>query len=594
MLLFVEKYDKLISDNKHSKEDDMYLDFKVKIPDTKGKIYQNIIRGTVYINYEYDRVYMPEKKYNIPKRTTIGKRCVDDTEMMYPNANYFKYFPDVEIPEKVKNANRSSCLRIGAFLIIRKIIEEYKLDNMIEQIIGRDSGLFLDLVSYSIITENNAGQYYPDYAYNHPLSTTGMKIYSDAKVSEFLNGITVDQITTFLNKWNETRDHKERIYISYDSTNKSCQAGDIEVAEIGRPKDGQTKPVFNYSIAYDQNNREPLFYEEYPGSIVDVSQLQYMLEKAKGYGYEKVGFILDRGYFSKENIRYMDKCGYDFVIMVKGMKKLVSELVLENKGIFEDKRQNGIREYKVDGITVKRQLFLSDEEERYFHIYYNNRKYVSEREVVEVKIDKMSKYLKKQEGKPVKIDKSFEQYFDLIYYHKGQKDERFMCAMEKEDVIEREISLCGYFVIVTSNEMTAKDALVLYKSRDGSEKLFRGDKSYLGNKSMRVQSDESVDAKVFIEFVALIVRNKIYTSLKDEMIKNEHKLNYMTVPAALKELEKIEMIRLMDNVYRLDHAVTAAQKVILKAFGGLNATYIKDKAMKISEKLNISSKGNVK
>ena len=32
---------------------------------------------------------------------------------------------------------------------------------------------------------------------------------------------------------------------------------------------------------------------------------------------KNVGFILDRGYFSKENIHYMDKCGYDFVIMMR-------------------------------------------------------------------------------------------------------------------------------------------------------------------------------------------------------------------------------------------------------------------------------------
>lgn len=40
-----------------------------------------------------------------------------------------------------------------------------------------------------------------------------------------------------------------------------------------------------------------------PGSVVDISQLQFMHEKAMGYGYKKVGFILDRGYFSKENIQ---------------------------------------------------------------------------------------------------------------------------------------------------------------------------------------------------------------------------------------------------------------------------------------------------
>ena len=46
----------------------------------------------------------------------------------------------------------------------------------------------------------------------------------------------------------------------------------------------------------------------------------------------------------------------------------------------------------------------------------------------------------------------------------------------------------------------------------------------------------------------------------------EDQPNFMNVPAALKELEKIEMIRQGDGVYRLDHAVTANQKKILKAF----------------------------
>jgi hypothetical protein len=41
----------------------------------------------------------------------------------------------------------------------------------------------------------------------------------------------------------------------------------------------------------------------------------------------------------------------------------------------------------------------------------------------------------------------------------------------------------------------------------------------------------------------------------------------MTVPATIKELEKIEMSRQTDNIYRLDHAVTAKQKKILKVFG---------------------------
>ena len=59
---------------------------------------------------------------------------------------------------------------------------------------------------------------------------------------------------------------------------------------------------------------------------------------------------------------------------MKGMKELVKSLVLEVKGTFEEDRRYSIREYRVSGITVKRQLYPSDEKERYFHIFYNGRK----------------------------------------------------------------------------------------------------------------------------------------------------------------------------------------------------------------------------
>lgn len=545
----------------------MYADMRVKIPEEIGKVTRKKIKGTTYIYYQLDRVYDAEKKYSIPKSTPIGKACEDDSTMMIPNEKYLIYYPEAELPEEKKEGPRSACLRVGAHMVLQKIIAEYHLDETIGQLIGKDSGLFLDLASYAIVTENNAGQYYPDYAYNHPLFTDHMRIYSDSKVSDFIGSIKKSQSVEFLNQWNAKRDHREKIYVSYDSTNKNCQAGDVDFVEIGHAKEDPNKPILNYAIAYDRNNREPLFYEMYPGSIVDVSQLQYMLEKIKGYGYRQVGFILDRGYFSKENIRYMDKCGYEFVIMMKGMKKYANEIIRKYKGSFEESRNHSIRDDKVSGITAKGQLFPTDEKDRYFHIYYNDRKRSAEQEQLEEKIDRMAELLEKQQGKVgYECPSALCHYFDPIYHTQGEL-KTFMYAREKQDVIDREIQLCGYFIIITSEKMTAEEALELYKSRDGSEKLFRGDKSYLGNKSFRVHSSESVANKIFIEFVALIIRNRFYVYLKEQMRKSGKKGNYMTVPAALKELEKIEMIRQTDGNYRLDHAVTATQKEILKAFG---------------------------
>lgn len=562
----------------------MYLNCRVRVPDAEGKLTTKRIKNTPYIYFEIGRTYNKEKQYNSAKRVCIGKSCDDHSGMMIPNTAFLKYFPEIGLPDEADGPKRSSCLRVGAFFVIRKVMDGYFLDRTIAKIIGKDAGLFLDLAVYSILTEGNAAQYYPDYAYNHPLLTDDMKIYSDSKISDFLNQEMDDQRVAFLNEWNLKRDHREKIYISYDSSNKNCQAGDVDLAEIGHAKDDQGKPVINYSIAFDRNNEEPLFYEAYPGSIVDISQLQFMLEKAQGYGYKHVGFILDRGYFSKSNIHFMDHNGYDFIIMAKGMKKLVREVVLSVLGTFEQSRESGIRKFKVNGITVKHRLYPSDEKDRYFHVFYSSRKHTAEREKFEDKIDRMSKQLKSWRGQQVRPTGEFLKYFDLVYYHEGKDDEAFMGGKELTDVINQEIKLCGYFVIITSDDMTAEEALTLYKSRDGSEKLFRGDKSYLGDKAERVYGNESVDTKIFIEFVALIIRNRIFTCLKNEMLKNDQKLNFMTVPAALRELEKIEMIKGADNEYILDHAVTATQKAILAAFG-MTAQDIKIKAKDLSSEL---------
>ena len=101
-----------------------------------------------------------------------------------------------------------------------------------------------------------------------------------------------------------------------------------------------------------------------------------------------------------------------------------------------------------------------------------------------------------------------------------------------------------------------------------------------------MHGSESVSAKIFIEFVALIIRNRFYTYLKEQMRKSEKKDNFMTVPAAIRELEKIEMIRQADGNYRLDHAVTATQKEILKAFD-MSERNIREQAIGINQKLQM-------
>ena len=375
----------------------MYLKTAVKVPNVQGKITSRTKGNATYVDYEYQRGYDKDRQYTLVKRKTIGKLSPDDPTMMYPNENFVRLFPEVVIPETEDRSARSCCLRIGNWIVIRKIIREYKLHEILEHHLpAKDVGLLLDLAAYSIVEEDNRSQHYPSYAYNHPLFSEGMRIYSDSRVSAFLKEMDEGTSAAFLNEWNSERDHRQKIYFSYDSTNKKSQAGDLRIVETGHSKDGGETAIFNYSVAFDTKNREPLFYELYPGSINDMSQLQCMIDRAHGFGYRQIGFILDRGYFSKENIDYICSIEYSFVMMLKGKAELVKDWVLENKGSFETNRLYNIPSYDVYGKTVEKRLFLTDKKPRYIHLYHSISKEADERMEVEKKIKQLTDYLNRQ------------------------------------------------------------------------------------------------------------------------------------------------------------------------------------------------------
>ena len=141
------------------------------------------------------------------------------------------------------------------------------------------------------------------------------------------------------------------------STNKNCKAGDIEKAEL-YPKEDVKRPLFSTTLSHTICITSYRFYmKSYPGSVIDVSQLQYMsIQKIRDLVI-KNGICFRPGYFSKENLAYMDSCNYGFVIMVKGRASFVKNQILSHKGEFETKRACAITQYRTYGMTVREKLY---------------------------------------------------------------------------------------------------------------------------------------------------------------------------------------------------------------------------------------------
>ena len=132
----------------------MYLNLTVPMPSEKGKLTTKTIKNTPYVYYEISRTYDSDKKYNSPKRVCIGKKCPDISGMIIPNTNFLRYFPEVALPDEAEGPERSSCLHVGAYFVIRKVIhsvqegsgipldtEHFALQNTITDLSNRVFGL---------------------------------------------------------------------------------------------------------------------------------------------------------------------------------------------------------------------------------------------------------------------------------------------------------------------------------------------------------------------------------------------------------------------------------------------------------------------
>lgn len=299
--------------------------------------------GTRYVYLEVGSTYNKEKKYNLPERVAIGKLCKDDTSKMHPNQKYYELIAidtvidraALYMPAEAPNIrSHSRLIQVGSHVVINECVTDFNLEELLRQSIedaGQSDVLYastiLDLASYSIVTQSNKAIHYENYAYNHYLFEHDQRIISGPEISVTLPMINDDVQMSFLERWNRMHSDCGEVVIGYDSTNKNCQAGDIEIVEFGHAKVDRGTPIFNIAIATSLRGSIPLFYETYGGSIPDVSQLEHFIGKLKSYGYKKVKLVLDRGYFSAKNFDVIEKAGFDFIVMVKGCKSLIHDFI---------------------------------------------------------------------------------------------------------------------------------------------------------------------------------------------------------------------------------------------------------------------------
>jgi transposase len=119
----------------------------------------------------------------------------------------------------------------------------------------------------------------------------------------------------------------------------------------------------------------------------------------------------------------------------------------------------------------------------------------------------------------------------------------------------------GYFAMISNEVKDPIKALELYRSKDLVEKAFENLKDRLAFKRALVSSEQSLDGKLFVEFVALIIMSFIKRKMQEtDLFKNN------TMQEVLDQLDLIECFERKGKDLRYGE-VTDRQRTLYEAFG---------------------------
>jgi len=497
------------------------------------------------------RAYRNDKGQPTSRQVAIGKKD-SESGMLIPNKKYFQIFHNV-IDSSVKNCPdnavkvRPKRVRTsGTTAALTEIASQTGLLEILKACFPATWGQILACAMY-MICEHKAMMYIEDWF--DETAVSNVSPMDDMGCSQLFASITEDDRAHFFEKWIQHRNEQE--YITYDVTSVSTYAENMEIAEWGYNRDGDSLCQVNLGMYYGVSSSLPVYYNLYSGSIPDKNYLDFMMTDAKSLGIQKVCFVFDGGFITEGNLKSLRKKGYTYIAPLPKKRLDAVRLVEETKTTIR-KSANYIAEAALYAVHRPLNLYGLD---IHAYIYYDPEKQVLDEKELYAHIEKMQSELAKM-SKTKRISRRYNDFF--VINQTPNDSITFEINAEKVDeLLER----TGFFILISDQpNMSASEILELYRKRDTIEKCFSQLKNQMDFKRMRTHYRKTTDGKMFVGFLALILRSHMLHKLKCN-----RQLKTLTLEKILIELRKIKSVTMSDSS-TVSIPLTKLQKTILTLF----------------------------
>lgn len=399
--------------------------------------------------------------------------------------------------EKIREElEKSNSVRVGNYIVIDKMFDELKIKEIVKEVFGFEANLFIDLVAYSIVAYDREMTYELYGASNFLFS----KLMDNEELARFLKKINKEHCMRFFELWNKGVNRKEKIFVYPYADRGDFRNGSI----LFFKSDDRFLDTSKNSVCYDYKNEIPLFYSG--------ENITETYELAKELGYENICYVIEKGRYSVQDVYDLEEKGTETMIVLDGSNLFVRDIVLANKNNFED-RMFDINDNCISGTTIFTEVF-ADHKKRYVHIYYDKQKEIIASDIIRRNAVSLLNYGKSFIG--LKNERLNAFWFQLKV---NRDEEKIITSVELiQEEFDIEFSVCGYFCIITTFETDYKKAKKLYLNRKNQDLLCEWYKPYnciIKSKDSRL--DTLKYSKIFVEFVALIIKEEIERRLHGKM-----------------------------------------------------------------------------
>ena len=490
--------------------------------------------GTIYV-YESSGHWDKGKQMCVCERRCVGKRNPETGEIVF-SKKYLDEHAEVKHP-KQGPIPVTECRRYfsGATYLMDSIGEKLGITTDLKQCYPDTYKKVLSLVYFLVLEGGNPIYRFPKWAVSHD-HPYGSDIPSQ-RSSELFASIKEDTKQAFFRMQGKRRAEKE--YLAYDTTSISSYSESLKQVKYGKNKDGDPLPQINLALLFGEESGLPFYYRKYAGNITDVKTIQGFLRDIDFIDMGKVKLVMDRGFYSEENINAMYRQHFKFLIGGKLSLRLIKGRLEEvRSSMVKRPHYNSAHDVYTDSCMMDWQYsetkkrsgeVMSDERRIYLHLYFNDQKALDDRKTFNRMLDMLEEELLSGRRNP-EHEKQYSKYFEI---HETPK--RGISVVSKQDAIDETEKNYGYFALLSNGIKDPLQALEIYRTKDMIEKAFGNLKERLNMRRTSVASEENLEGKLFVQFIALIYMSYI----KKVMVENNLFKNY-TMQELLDEFDVIE------------------------------------------------------